>query len=75
MTNYEIIQQLEYIRMNVNQKIDMLINSLNVESPSKPSTITFNDSNDTNKKIVNANINRGWTEMTGDQVEMPNMTL
>ena len=75
MTNYEIIQQLEYIRMNVNQKIDMLINSLNVESPSKPSTITFNDSNDTNKKIVNANLNRGWTEMTGDQVEMPNMTL
>lgn len=74
MTNYEIIQQLEYIKTSTNQKIDMLINKLKVEDTSTPkkSNITVSAKTDNSR---NMGVKQGWTEMTGDQVEMPNIIM
>lgn len=74
MTNYEIIQQLEYIKASTNQKIDMLINKLKVEDTSTPkkSNITVSAKTDNSR---NMGVKQGWTEMTGDQVEMPNIIM
>lgn len=74
MTNYEIIQQLEYIKTSTNQKIDMLINKLKVEDTSSPkkSNITISANKDNSR---NMGVKQGWTEMTGNQIEMPNIIM
>jgi len=74
MTNYEIIQQLEYIKTITNQKIDMLISQLNTSEPIEQPQAKM-------KPLVkktslhSVGENRGWTEMTGNQIEMPNIEM
>ncbi len=72
MTNYEIIQQLEYIKTTTNQKIDMLISKLQVEGSPKKSTMPTTT---VSRPIRNAGESNKWTEMTGDQVQMPNIII
>jgi len=78
MTNYEIITSIEYIRSTMNQKFDMLINKIKQEDMYAKQNVKKSDisiSSPTVNQPLKSGGTNGWIEMTGNQVEIPNMTL
>ena len=74
MTNYEIIQQLEYIKRIANEKIDALLQNLKMNDQNYKDTGDefVQPTHDSSRDMGSRN---GWTEMTGDQIEIPNICM
>ena len=74
MTNYEIIQQLEYIKRITNEKIDALLQNLKMNDPNYKDTGDkfVQPTRDSSRDMGSRN---GWTEMTENQIEMPNIIM
>lgn len=72
MTNYEILQHLKYVKMT----IDMLIDRIPLDdSTQKVSSDKQLVQPQKNYPSRNMGIKDGWTEMTGNQIEMPNIIM
>lgn len=72
MTNYEILQHLKHVKITVDALIERIQSddSIQDESSNKQSVQLpkNNPSRDMGAK-------EGWTEMTGNQIEMPNIIM
>lgn len=72
MTNYEILQHLKYIKMTIDMLIDRIPLDDSTQKVSSDKQLVQPQKNDPSR---NMGTKDGWTEMTGNQIEMPNIIM
>ena len=72
MTNYEILQHLKYIKLTIDMLIDRIPLDDSTQKMSSDKQLVQPQKSDT---FRNMGTKDGWTEMTGNQIEMPNIIM
>lgn len=72
MTNYEILQHLKHVKITVDALIERLQSDDNIQEEASNKQSTQLPKNNPSR---NMGTKEGWTEMTGDQIEMPNIIM
>lgn len=72
MTNYEILQHLKYIKLTIDMLIDRIPLDDSTQEMSSDKQLVQPQKIDTSR---NMGTKDGWTEMTGNQIEMPNIIM
>ena len=72
MTNYEILQHLKYVKMTIDMLIDRIPLDDSAQKVSSDKQLVQPQKSDPSR---NMGTKDGWTEMTGNQIEMPNIIM
>ena len=72
MTNYEILRHLKYVKMTSDMLIDRIPLDDSTQKVSSDKQLVQPQKSDPSR---NMGIKDGWTEMTGNQIEMPNIIM
>ena len=72
MTNYEILQHLKYIKLTIDMLIDRIPLDDSTQKVSSDKQLVQPQKSDPSR---NMGIQDGWTEMTGNQIQMPNIIM
>jgi hypothetical protein len=72
MTNYEILQHLKHVKITVDALIERLqLDDSTQQEPSNKQSVQVQKNNPSR----DMGVKEGWTEMTGNQIEIPNIIM